>query len=32
VFDVVQMINDPICIDQVCHSLGSCRVLISRSA
>src|SRR5215510_12682057 len=32
VFDVVQVVNDPICIDQVCHSFGSGRVLISRSA
>ena len=30
--DVVQVVNDPIGIDQVGHSLGSGRVLISRSA
>jgi hypothetical protein len=29
---VVQVINDPICIDQVYHSFGSGRILISRSA
>ena len=31
-FDVVQVVNNPICIDQVGHSFGSGRVLMSRSA
>jgi hypothetical protein len=31
-FDVVEVVNDPICIDEVCHSFSSGRVLISRSA
>jgi len=31
-FDMVQMVNDPIGINEILHSLGSGRVLMSRSA